>query len=126
MDPTKNSLLRQMHRMQSLDQCSNSTLIKVVLSTTDMFTYKHPSINAYIHSSAHGNSHKLARCSIISSPLCAAQCSKLPTCEACVSFSSPWLLSPLSLSHLLTHFSTCSHAWLYLHTSALNYGRGKA
>lgn len=108
VDSKKNSLLKQIHCMQPLAQCSNSTLIKVALSLTDMFTYRHPNINAHMHSSAHGNSHKQVRCSTISSPLCAAQWLQTPTCEACVSLSSPWFLSPLSI----THFSTCSHAWL--------------
>lgn len=43
----ENSLLKQIHCMQPLAQCSNSTLIMVALSPTDTFTYRRTNIHAH-------------------------------------------------------------------------------
>lgn len=92
----ENARLKQIHCMQPLAQCSNSTLITLALSPTDMFTYRHPNINARMHARKHpckhpctGKVHKLVRCSTLTSPLRAAQWLQTPMCEAC----SLWSLS---------------------------------
>ncbi len=97
----ENSLLKQIHCMQPLAQWSNSPIIMVALSPTDMFTYRHTNIHA--HSHAQGKLTNWQDILPFTSPLWAAQWLQTPMCEACVS------LSLISVSLSLTHFSTCSH-----------------